>query len=573
MATFSLLFIGALLISLSILLSPLSNRIGMPVLLIFLVVGMLAGEDGIGGIQFNDVDMAFLIGNLALAVILLDGGMRTRVRTFRVGLKPALSLATLGVAITAAITGIAAMWVFGLDLLTGLLVGTMVASTDAAAVFSLLQGKGLNINERVAATLEIESGSNDPMAIFLTLLLIQLISSADQAHGMWLEGALLFVKQFGIGVVAGGLGGLLLSTLIRKSTLTLAFYPLLMTAGGLMVFAGTNELGGSGFLAIYLAGVVVGNRRLKVLNDILQVHDGLAWLAQLVLFLMLGMLVTPSNLLIVAPGTLLIALILTFVARPIATWLSLMPFRFRWKEQLFISWVGLRGAVPIVLALFPFMAGINEAYLIFNVAFVVVLFSLILQGSSLAWVARRLGLEVPVSLRPLRTYPLDVAGAGDHELYLYRLEGKRWQVPVYLQEILRIKGVNVTGVFREGSFMQPEPNLTLKERDVVSLVMLPADLEQVSERLSVEQRSEHLQDVGFFGEFVLNGDVTVAELKQAYGVTIPDESPEQTLSDCLKHHCRGQPVVGDKLELETLTLVVKRASGKDVQLVGIKLKN
>ncbi len=569
MTASTLLLIGAMMITLSILLSPLSNRLGVPVLLLFLVVGMLSGEEGPGGIQFNDVNTSFLVGNLALAIILLDGGMRTRVATFRVGLKPALMLATFGVVITAVITGLVAMWVFHLSLLSGLLIGTMVSSTDAAVVFALLQGKGLNLNERVGATLEIESGSNDPMAIFLTMLLISLIGEAG--HVGWFDSALLLIKQFGIGVVAGAAAGYVLAWLIMNVTLTLALYPLLVTAFGLVVFSATNELGGSGFLAIYLCGVVVGNRKLKVLQDILHVHDGLAWLAQLVLFLILGLLVTPSNLLVVAPGALLIALVLTFFARPLSVWLGLLPFHFRWREVVFISWVGLRGAVPIVLALFPFMAGVQEAYLMFNVAFVVVLFSLIIQGSSLSTVARWLKLEVPAAYQAERVYPLDLKEAGDFELYVFRLRGKRWQTPRFLRDLALPKATGVAAVFRDGRYLPVVPDLAVKEEDLLALVAQESDLPRLSERLTAEQKSQYLQELDFFGEFLLNGDARLSDVQQAYGVTVPDADPAMTLSECIISRFHGHPVVGDKLELGPITLIVKGVNGDQVTSVGLKL--
>lgn len=569
MTASTLLLIGAMMITLSILLSPLSNRLGVPVLLLFLVVGMLSGEEGPGGIQFNDVNTSFLVGNLALAIILLDGGMRTRVATFRVGLKPALMLATFGVVITAVITGLVAMWVFHLSLLSGLLIGTMVSSTDAAVVFALLQGKGLNLNERVGATLEIESGSNDPMAIFLTMLLISLIGEAGQVG--WFDSALLLIKQFGIGVVAGAAAGYVLAWLIMNVTLTLALYPLLVTAFGLVVFSATNELGGSGFLAIYLCGVVVGNRKLKVLQDILHVHDGLAWLAQLVLFLILGLLVTPSNLLVVAPGALLIALVLTFFARPLSVWLGLLPFHFRWREVVFISWVGLRGAVPIVLALFPFMAGVQEAYLMFNVAFVVVLFSLIIQGSSLSTVARWLKLEVPAAYQAERVYPLDLKEAGDFELYVFRLRGKRWQTPRFLRDLALPKATGVAAVFRDGRYLPVVPDLAVKEEDLLALVAQESDLPRLSERLTAEQKSQYLQELDFFGEFLLNGDARLSDVQQAYGVTVPDADPAMTLSECIISRFHGHPVVGDKLELGSITLIVKGVNGDQVTSVGLKL--
>ncbi len=339
-----LVLAGAVLLLLAILASALPYRIGMPLLLVFLAVGMLAGEDGPGGIQFDDSGIAYTVGSLALAVILLDGGLNTRAESFRASLRPAATLATVGVVITCVVTGLFAAWVLDFGLLEGMLVGAVVGSTDAAAVFALLHAKGLTLKERVAATLEIESGSNDPMAALLTIAFIELILSGQLIPG-WQTLALL-IQQMGLGLAAGLGGGWLLVWLTNRLPLERGMDPMLILAGGLLLYSLTTVLGGSGFLAVYLAGVVVGNRSPREASNILQVHDGMAWLAQISMFLMLGLLATPSDLVAHAPEALAIALVLMFIARPLAVWLCLLPFHFPWREQVFISWVGLRGAVP-----------------------------------------------------------------------------------------------------------------------------------------------------------------------------------------------------------------------------------
>src|SRR5687767_5983020 len=308
---------------------------------------MLAGEDGPGGIRFDDYETAYVIGTLALAVIIFDGGMRTRRETFRVTLWPAFSLATLGVVLTALLVGAFAAWLLGLHWLQGMLIGAIVGSTDAAAVFALLRNAGATLQERVAATLEVESASNDPMAIFLTVAVLELLLASKTQFEAGV--VLAFILQFGIGAVLGLAGGNVLVWLINRLRLHTGLYPLLAAAGGLFIFAATQQLGGSGFLAIFLAGVVLGNSQLQAAQNILRVHDGLSWLSQIVMFIILGLLVTPSEFAHIAAPALAIAAFLILVARPAAVMLSLAPFRLQWREQGFIAWVGLRGAVPVVL--------------------------------------------------------------------------------------------------------------------------------------------------------------------------------------------------------------------------------
>ena len=567
MPTDVLLFIG-LLLSISIVLSPLSSRIGMPILLLFLAIGMLAGEDGIGGLRFDDFEAAFLAGNLALAIILLDGGMRTRASSFRVGLRPAAMLATVGVALTAVVTGLAAMWLFDLPLLVGLLIGTIVSSTDAAAVFALLQGRGLHLNDRVSATLEIESGSNDPMAIFLTLVLLSLLS--DTGDGSAVETVVLLLQQFGLGALGGWIGGRGLAALLNRIPLVPAFYPLLVAAGGLVIFGGVNTLGGSGFLAIYLTGVVLGNRRVRMMPAILQMHDGLAWLAQMLLFLILGLLVAPSQLIEVAVPGLAIAAVLILVARPLAVLLTLVPFDFHWNEKVFISWVGLRGAVPIVLALFPVMAGVEHAHVMFNVAFFVVLVSLLVQGTTLTPLAAWLRLEVPASQEPNRRLPLDLPSTGDHELLLFTLEGERWQEPIELNRLNLPDGAVISGVFRGEQLLFPSPDLRVSERDVVAVLAGSGQTEALGKVFEDKPRSSPLEERQFFGEFVLNGEATIGDVEQFYGIDISGYDPGLSLSTCFRR-AHGHPVVGDKLRLGPLKLVVKAVSGDQVTRVGLNL--
>ena len=382
----------------SVLIGLFSARIGLSFLLVFLLAGILAGEDGIGGYRFDDYRLSFWVGNLALAVILLDGGLRTAYARFRTGLRPATLLATIGVVVCAGITAVAGVWFVELEWRTALLLGAIVGSTDAAAVFSLLARSGVTLNERVAATLEIESGMNDPMAIYLTLVFIALLGPNGPTSSAWSSIVIVFFQQFGWGALVGMASGFVMAALLRRVASRDAgggILALLIGAGGLSVFAATGLLGGSGFLAVYLFGLIVANRAGGAVARTLGAMDGYAWLAQAGMFLLLGLLVTPSTMLGSLGSGLAVALTLIFVARPMAVWLCLTPFRFSPHETWFISWVGLRGAVPIVLALFPLLAGTPNAGLLFNIAFLVVLASLLTQGTTVGLLARRLGVALP----------------------------------------------------------------------------------------------------------------------------------------------------------------------------------
>ncbi len=409
------LFAAATLVFISVLAGLMSARVGFSFLVVFLLAGVLAGVDGPGGYVFDNYVLVFWVGNVALAVILLDGGLRTSLSTFRTGLRPAALLATVGVLVSAGITALAGMLFLGLDWPVALLLGAIVGSTDAAAVFALLTRSGVTLNERVAATLEIESGVNDPMAIYLTLAGIAIVFAVRDGTDVGAGLALQFVQQFGLGALVGVLGGLGMAALLPRLAERDAgggILALMLCAAGLSVFAFTGALGGSGFLAAYLFGMVVVNRASQQTQPTLAAMDGYAWLSQALMFLLLGLLVTPSDLAQHGLPALGVAAVLMFVARPAAVWLCLAPFRFNHQETWFISWVGLRGAVPIVLALFPLLAGVPGANLLFNVAFVVVLVSLLVQGSTIGLAARRLGVALPDP----EDEPLTRKAFGDFEL-------------------------------------------------------------------------------------------------------------------------------------------------------------
>lgn len=385
-----LFFISAFVILSGVLMGQLSTRVGSPILLTYLCVGIFFGEEGPGGIKFDDITLSYTICSLSLAIILFDGGVRTPLRIFRASAANASLLATVGVGITAAITGGFAAWLLEVDLIYGLLLGAIVASTDAAAVFLLLQQRGLQLKHRVKYTLEVESGINDPMAVFLTITCVELLKNDIDAG--WMPFIVLFLKQMVIGLLAGYSGGKLLSYLMHHLRLDAGLYPIVTVSCGLLIFSGTNLLGGSGFLAAYLAGMTFASSGYARMTLIKQFSDGLAWMAQLLMMLILGLLVTPSNLIDYLWSGLLVSIALILVARPLAVWLCLGASGFSWKEKTFISWVGLRGAVPIYLALIPALSGITSAHYYFNTAFLIVLVSLVLQGWMINPLAKKLDL-------------------------------------------------------------------------------------------------------------------------------------------------------------------------------------
>jgi cell volume regulation protein A len=564
------ILVGALLLLVSIVASDISSRMGAPLLLVFLAFGMLAGEDGPGGIRFDNFDVAYVVGTLALAVIIFDGGMRTRRDMFRVALWPAASLATLGVLVTAGLVGTFAAWVLGLHWMQGLLLGAIVGSTDAAAVFSLLRHSRTGLKERVEATLEIESASNDPMAIFLTVALLELLATGRGEFNA--EVLFAFARQFGLGALLGLAGGALLVWLINRLTLATGLYPLLAMSGALFVFAVTAQLGGSGFLAVFLTGLMLGNSRMQAAQNILRVHDGLAWLSQIALFLILGLLLNPSELLEVATPALAIAAFLMLAARPAAVALSLLPFRFPWREQLFISWVGLRGAVPVVLALFPLIYGADHARLYFNVAFFIVLVSLLLQGWTIAPAARWLRLEVPPTTEPLQRVTLDIPGHFEHEILCYEVRPLSPIAGRAFGELELPDDKHVMAVMRDGVPQPLRPELQFRAGDYVYVLARPRSLARLSMLFDPHVEPDRLEEHRYFGDFVLNGDAVAGELAAVYGFAIPDSAADKTLARYLDESFRGRVVVGDRVGLGGAELVVREIEDGKVTRVGLRLR-
>jgi len=475
------LIAAAGLLLISVLVSKISDRFGVPALLLFLGLGMLAGSDGPGGIYFDNPAIAQFVGVIALVLILFSGGLDTDFKQVRAVLKEGILLSTLGVLITALITGWICIFLLDLPPLVGLLLGAIVSSTDAAAVFSVLRSKGISLKGNLKPLLELESGSNDPMAIFLTIGLIQLIQSPEQSALSLIS---LFFLQMLLGGVIGVVMGRLMGWLINHIRLGYeGLYPVLSLALVFLTFGVTNILGGSGFLAVYVTGIVLGNREFIHRRSLLRFHDGLAWLMQIAMFLTLGLLVFPSRLPAVAGSGLLIAAGLMFLSRPLGVLLSLIGSRFSLPEKVFVSWVGLRGAVPIILATFPLLAQIPQAELIFNIVFFVVLTSVLLQGTTITPAARWLKLDAPAL--PKRIYPIEYTPVGG-----FKSELKELAVPPNspmagkaIVELGLPDDFLVVLIARQNDFVMPSGGTVIQPADTLLALADSKTFEEVCRRL------------------------------------------------------------------------------------------
>lgn len=559
-----LILLTAVLILFGIASSKLSARLGLPVLVLFLLVGMLAGDGGIGGVSFDSPGAAHALGTLALAIILFDGGLQTPTASIRKVWKPASLLATVGVVVTAMVTGVAAAYVLDLPIMEGMLLGAIVGSTDAAAVFSLLRNAGIHIRERLKATLEIESASNDPMAIFLTVGLLEiLVNGMEPGTGL----VQMFLLQMGVGAAVGlGVGWASVQIINRIHLAASGLYPVMVAACGLLAFGLAANLNGSGFLAIFLAGVVIGNSRFVFQRSTFLFHDGLAWLSQITMFVVLGLLINPASLFEVWLQGLIIAAVLVLVARPLAV-LPILAFSgFNKREITLVSWVGLRGSVPIILAIFPLMFGLPGAELIFNVVFFVVLISATIQGSTLPWVARKLGLTEKPPATPAATLEITALGDVDADIVEYTLGKNSRAVGRRLSQMALPDGTVVAMITRKNEVIPPRGSTPLLPGDHLFIVLRPETRPFVDSVFS--QALEAARNDLPSSELRLKGSTTVEAIRCSYGVIL-DADDHLNLETVVRQSLGEEAQVGDAIELAGTTLIVRDMIGS--RLVTISL--
>jgi cell volume regulation protein A len=554
---------GALLALAGILSSLVALRFGAPLLLIFLLLGMLAGESGLGGIKFDDVGSLYVVGSIALALILFDGGLRTRLNTFRSVLAPAASLATIGVLLTAIFTAPAVMLLFGFHWMEALLVGALLASTDAAAVFFLIHARGLRLRPRVGATLEVESGINDPFAILLTLILLEFMVMGDQS---WQHVLLTFVKEAGLGGVVGLAGGWAIVLVLNRLSLPQGLHAPFVTMGALVIFGVAAVMHASGFLAVYLAGLIVGNRPTRAHNTVVVFLDAITWLAQIAMFTLLGLLAWPSRLPETILASLVVAVVLMLVARPAAVFLSLLPFRYPKREKVFVSWVGLRGAVSVFLASIPLLVGLPNAPIYFDIAFVVVVTSLLIQGWTISPFARYLGLTLPPLNRLPRRIELDLPGQLGQELVGYAVGANS----PYLRRRLIPSWAKPTLLVRNEQVLPASESDHVQVGDYVYLLAPPEKAEAL-DRFFMNLPPQAKPDAGAFGDFFVSGDVTLGSIAETYDLQIAAGDAAMTLAEDFAAHLMRPAKRGDLLPLGSIALIAHTVVDGRVTNVGLRL--
>ncbi|MBR9854292.1 MAG: potassium/proton antiporter [Algicola sp.] len=485
----NIILIGSVLLLISILAGKTTYRFGIPTLLLFLTIGMLAGSDGIGGIYFDNPKIAQFVGVVSLNFILFSGGLDTNWQSVKPVLKEGIALSTLGVLLTAVGLGYFVYLVTDFALYESLLLGAIVSSTDAAAVFSILRGKNLALKKNLRPTLELESGSNDPMAYVLTIAFLTLVQFPEKNILSVLP---MFFLQMTLGGAAGFLFGKLSKIIINKIRLDFeGLYPVLTIALMFITFSATDFIGGNGFLAIYICSVYLGNQNLIHKKTIMRMFDGLAWLMQIVLFLTLGLLVYPSEIVPFMGIGLLISLFLIFVARPLAVFISLLPFRMKTRRRFYISWVGLRGAVPIVFATYPLLADIEKAHTIFNIVFFVSITSVLIQGSTLSIVAKWLHVGLPESAKPLSATDELLSEHPKAVMKEIKITESCPSNGVKIVDLRFPKKAIIAMIERNGNYITPNGLTEIETNDkLVVLADKPEILDKVYESLSLKRMGE-----------------------------------------------------------------------------------
>ena len=559
---FPLLLMSALLIF-SILTSLVSTKANIPLILVFLCIGLMVGDGGgLGLVGFHSAKMAFFIGNVALALILFDSGYQTSFKSYRMTAVPSLLLATVGVLLTTLLLAPAAYYILNISWLQAMLLAAIISSTDSASVFFLLRMGGVSVRDKIKSTLEIESGSNDPMAIFLTFSFITLI----QAHADGFSWRLFtnFIEQMGIGAIAGLCIAYVVKKIINKVELDTALYPILLIAMVIAGFAITNVLGGSGFLALYIAGIFLGNSKLHGHHQILRVQTTLTWLCQIIMFMSLGLYANVSEFPSVFTPSMILGALLIVVSRPLAVFLCLAPFKYTLLEKVFISFVGLRGATSILLALTPLVMHLPYAETFFNIIFLMVLMSLAIQGFFIIPVARMCHVTLPIVEKPAEKSEVDLPGLSDSYLVSYKLSentpavhGKpipKWAMPIIVK--------------REGISYNAYNIKSLKPDDRVYLFASSEKKIQFLDSLYGGGLTLNSED---FGDFTLKPDTPLKELVLLYGIKIDKRMQDKTICDVLNQNF-ADIEVGDRFRLDAVELIVRKMDGCSVEEIGLDLE-
>lgn len=559
---FPLLLMSALLIF-SILTSLVSTKANIPLILVFLCIGLMVGDGGgLGLVGFHSAKMAFFIGNVALALILFDSGYQTSFKSYRMTAVPSLLLATVGVLLTTLLLAPAAYYILNISWLQAMLLAAIISSTDSASVFFLLRMGGVSVRDKIKSTLEIESGSNDPMAIFLTFSFITLI----QAHADGFSWRLFtnFIEQMGIGAIAGLFIAYVVKKIINKVELDTALYPILLIAMVIAGFAVTNVLGGSGFLALYIAGIFLGNSKLHGHHQILRVQTTLTWLCQIIMFMSLGLYANVSEFPSVFTPSMILGALLIVVSRPLAVFLCLAPFKYTFSEKVFISFVGLRGATSILLALTPLVMHLPYAETFFNIIFLMVLMSLAIQGFFIIPVARMCHVTLPIVEKPAEKSEVDLPGLSDSYLVSYKLSentpavhGKpipKWAMPIIVK--------------REGISYNAYNIKSLKPDDRVYLFASSEKKIQFLDSLYGGGLTLNSEE---FGDFTLKPDTPLKELVLLYGIKIDKRMQDKTICDVLNQNF-ADIEVGDRFRLDAVELIVRKMDGNSVEEIGLDLE-